>query len=79
MALLLPYVLYTRGFERAKKCIGRDGGLFVLTVSDATNRVKYVQEDDSIVKLVDKYGTKRWTYIAQMLKDDYRISGRTGK
>jgi len=36
-------------------------------------------EDDAIVSLVQKYGTKRWTYIAQMLKDDYHIGGRTGK
>jgi transcriptional activator Myb len=29
--------------------------------------------------LVEQYGTKRWTFIAQKLKDDFRISGRTGK
>ena len=38
-----------------------------------------IQEDEAIEKLVDKYGTKRWTFIAQKLKDDYRINGRTGK
>lgn len=26
-----------------------------------------------------KFGTKRWTYIAQKLKEDFRINGRTGK
>jgi len=36
-------------------------------------------EDDAIVNLVDKYGTKRWTFIAQMLKEEIGISGRTGK
>lgn len=36
-------------------------------------------EDDAIVNLVDKYGTKRWTFIAQMLKEEVGIEGRTGK
>lgn len=31
------------------------------------------------MSLVSKYGTKRWTYIAQMLKEDFKIWGRTGK
>lgn len=29
--------------------------------------------------LVAKYGTKRWTFIAQQLTDEYHIGGRTGK
>jgi hypothetical protein len=38
-----------------------------------------VKEDEAIVKLVAAYGTKRWTYVAQKLKEQYKISGRTGK
>ena len=53
---------------------------------DPVGRIKLInldslilQEDEAIDKLVDKYGTKRWTYIALKLKEDYRISRRTGK
>lgn len=36
----------------------------------ATSRKLWQQEeDDAIVKLVAAYGTKRWTYVAQRLKD----------
>lgn len=28
---------------------------------------------------MQKYGTKRWTFIAQQLTETYLISGRTGK
>jgi Myb-like DNA-binding domain len=31
------------------------------------------------VKLVEEYGTKRWTFIAQKLKENFKIGGRTGK
>lgn len=37
------------------------------------------QEDKAIENLVNKYGTKRWTFIAQKLKEEYKINGRTGK
>jgi len=28
---------------------------------------------------VAAYGTKRWTFVAQKLKETYKIAGRTGK
>ena len=31
------------------------------------------------MSLVEAHGTKRWTYVAQKLKDQYKIGGRTGK
>ncbi|CDW79741.1 myb-like dna-binding domain containing protein [Stylonychia lemnae] len=41
--------------------------------------IKFLKEDEAIEQLVDKYGTKRWTFIAQKLKDEFSIGGRTGK
>mmetsp|Transcript_15074 Transcript_15074/g.23315 ORF Transcript_15074/g.23315 Transcript_15074/m.23315 type:complete len:197 (-) Transcript_15074:2641-3231(-) len=47
---------------------------------DACQRKLWSQEeDDAIVQLVQDYGTKRWTFIAQQLTDMYKIGGRTGK
>jgi len=37
------------------------------------------QEDIAIKKLVDEYGTKKWTLIAQLLEKRFNIRGRTGK
>jgi hypothetical protein len=31
------------------------------------------------VKLVSEFGTKRWTFVAQRLKDKYKVGARTGK
>ena len=36
-------------------------------------------EDKAISQLVTKYGTARWSLIAQMLEQDYGVQGRTGK
>jgi len=38
-----------------------------------------LQEDEAITRLVANYGTKRWTFVAQKLKEQFKISGRTGK
>lgn len=35
--------------------------------------LKYLQEDETVVQLVDRYGPKKWTLIARHLK------GRIGK
>ena len=37
------------------------------------------EEDNCIKELVQLYGDKHWSIIAQKLKDQYRIKGRTGK
>ena len=37
------------------------------------------EEDDAIIQLVEKYGKKRWTLIANKLKEDFKIFGKTGK
>ncbi|TNV88260.1 hypothetical protein FGO68_gene12895 [Halteria grandinella] len=48
--------------------------------SKASSRKLWNQnEDEAIVRLVDEYGTKRWTFIAQKLKENFKIVGRTGK
>ncbi|CAG9332862.1 unnamed protein product [Blepharisma stoltei] len=36
-------------------------------------------EDDAIKALVEEFGVKHWTLIAQLLVDRYGIKGRTGK
>ncbi len=36
-------------------------------------------EDKAIEELVRKYGTSRWSFVSQMLKKRFGISGRTGK
>eukprot|EP00347_Sterkiella_histriomuscorum_P022152 403331496 len=45
----------------------------------AGSRKLWSVSDEAIENLVDKFGTKRWTYIAQKLRDDFKIQGRTGK
>ena len=37
------------------------------------------EEDDAIMQLVEKYGKKKWTLIANKLKEDFKIFGKTGK
>ena len=47
--------------------------------STAARRLWSESEDEAIVELVKKFGTKRWALIAQMLKEEYKIRDRTGK
>lgn len=37
------------------------------------------EEDSAITTLVAEHGIKRWTIIASVLKDEYKITGRSGK
>ena len=44
-----------------------------------TRRLWSSDEDKAILKLVKKYGTKRWTLISKKLQDVYKMHGRSGK
>ena len=44
-----------------------------------TRRLWNDVEDDAISTLVIKYGIKKWTLISRKLKEEYGISGRSGK
>jgi len=37
------------------------------------------EEDEAISNLVETYGTRRWTFIAKKLQENYKIYGRSGK
>ena len=37
------------------------------------------EEDEAIRKLVEKYGTKTWSVIAEQIVKEFAIDGRTGK
>lgn len=37
------------------------------------------EEDEAIRKLVEKYGTKTWSVIAEQIVLEFGIDGRTGK
>ncbi|CAG9321814.1 unnamed protein product [Blepharisma stoltei] len=37
------------------------------------------EEDEAIRNLVEEFGTKKWTFLAQLLSERYGISDRTGK
>lgn len=37
------------------------------------------EEDDAIRALVEKYGTKTWSVIAEQIVKEHAIEGRTGK
>lgn len=42
-------------------------------------RVWTPEEDEAIRKLVEKYGTKTWSVIAEQIVKEFAIDGRTGK
>jgi hypothetical protein len=42
-------------------------------------RVWTPEEDEAIRKLVEKYGTKTWSVIAEQIVKEFGIDGRTGK
>lgn len=46
-------------------------------VSD--RRVWTPEEDEAIRQLVEKYGTKTWSVIAEQIVKEFGIDGRTGK
>jgi hypothetical protein len=37
------------------------------------------EEDQYLQKLVQKFGTKKWTTVAEVLKNKYTVKGRTSK
>lgn len=39
----------------------------------------FMQEDNAIIELVNKYGIRKWTVIAQKMEDDFKLIGRSGK
>ncbi len=38
-----------------------------------------MEEDEAIREMVNKFGTKSWALIADNLRSEYEISGRSGK
>ncbi len=44
-----------------------------------TRRLWGDDEDEAIIKLVDKYGIRKWTLISRRLQEEYQIHGRSGK
>ena len=46
---------------------------------DSVRRPWTKEEDNAIVMLVADNGTKRWSLIAECLRDRYKVEGRTGK
>ncbi len=44
-----------------------------------TRRLWNDDEDDAIIRLVDKYGIRKWTLISRKLQEEYQIHGRSGK
>lgn len=48
-------------------------------LSIAFRRVWTGEEDEAIRQLVEKYGTKTWSVIAEQIVKEFGIDGRTGK
>ncbi len=44
-----------------------------------TRRLWSDAEDEAIIKLVKKYGIRKWTLISRKLQEEYEIYGRSGK
>ena len=44
-----------------------------------TRRLWSDDEDEAIIKLVKKYGIRKWTLISRRLQEEYQIYGRSGK
>lgn len=38
-----------------------------------------LQEDRAIKELVEKFGIKKWTIVAQKMEESYELQGRSGK
>jgi hypothetical protein len=48
-------------------------------VSRFTRRHWTRKEDEAISELINKHGMKKWSLIAKKLRDDFGVSGRSGK
>ncbi len=54
-------------------------GIHYVNVLCFPRRVWTPEEDDAIRQLVEKYGTKTWSVIAEAIVKEFAIDGRTGK
>ena len=44
-----------------------------------TEHVWGVEDDDALKTLVEKWGTKKWSMIADKMSKEYNLHARTGK
>lgn len=65
--------------EYARHLLERNRSNQSLADQRAERKAWSPKEDETIVKLVDKHGTKSWTLIAQELSKVIPGSNRTGK
>ena len=52
---------------------------FNFSINLVCRRIWAPHEDEAIKELINNFGSKNWTMIAEHILSDYGISGRTGK